>query len=237
MVLVRAGQTIYWGFFRERGPLTAVFQFIHGTFSVYRDQSFFILRNRIYLCGRRTAFCSHAVKVCAKRLQVLTEDEVCNWMCSQPPEVEWRRIPAIFDKPGFAWPQKLFIEPNQWKSPRQLIELLAHQAERSEILHDSNWPIGAAAFLSGRLLSVGRNQSFAIKTQHAEVQMVLSWYLQTGQRLPRGTEVWVTHKPCRMCAALLIQWSDDGENIKVRFFQDVRGGLSSHSLLPQLEAL
>ena len=233
-VMIQRGTTVYWGLFLANGPLTPVFQFIHGVFEVNRDHSFFILRQRLWVCGVVTEFCEQVVKVCAKRISKSELSDMLERVRVGLETSQFIRIsPPSF--PKNAWPllSEVYLPAydDEKLSRGRFVEKLAAQVERTSVLHDSNWPIGAAVFFKNKILSVGRNQSFAVKTQHAEVQMVLRWYLQTGQLLPRGCEVWVTHKPCRMCAGLLRYWSEDGADVNVCFLQDVTGGLSNHQIL------
>ncbi|RYZ75997.1 MAG: hypothetical protein EOP06_31735, partial [Proteobacteria bacterium] len=55
------------------------------------------------------------------------------------------------------------------------------------------------------------------KTLHAELLMVQSYFRQTGNRIPRGARIVTTRKPCRMCAGILHDWSDDPRSLEIHY--------------------
>ena len=61
------------------------------------------------------------------------------------------------------------------------------------------------------------------------------WFLQTGKKIPAGTRIYVTHKPCKMCAGMIYHWSEDPRSIQVRYLKEETGGLSRSTILDQIK--
>lgn len=56
----------------------------------------------------------------------------------------------------------------------------------------------------GRELFRARNRHGRNRTLHAEVNLLQGWFRATGGLLPEGASIEVTHKPCRMCASMIL---------------------------------
>lgn len=72
----------------------------------------------------------------------------------------------------------------------------------------------------------GRN-----RTLHAEVSLIQEWYRRTGLRLPVDARLEVSHKPCRMCAGLIVYWSDPARPTRVTYDIAVTGCRSRSTVL------
>lgn len=83
----------------------------------------------------------------------------------------------------------------------------------------------------GRNRLEARRQAAWNRTLHAEILLVQDWYRLSGRRIPAGWRVHVTHKPCRMCASMLLYWSEEPEKVDVTFESFVGGCRSRRTAL------
>lgn len=72
------------------------------------------------------------------------------------------------------------------------------------------------------------------RTLHAEVLLIQEWYRRSGARLPPGARLEVSHKPCRMCAGLIVHWSTPEDPVRVTYRIPVEGCRSRMTILDRL---
>lgn len=88
---------------------------------------------------------------------------------------------------------------------------------------------------SGKLLAWGVNTRHQNYTFHAEVNALQSYYLLSGGKaLPRGTRIYTTLKPCRMCAGMIRMGCEVDGDIKVFYGQEDDGAHACNTALDQL---
>ncbi|HRO68256.1 MAG TPA: Bd3614 family nucleic acid deaminase, partial [Pseudobdellovibrionaceae bacterium] len=115
------------------------------------------------------------------------------------------------------------------------VEGLTGFVERRPELHDSHRRIAAVlAGANGEFLGYGINSNAENKTLHAEVNLVQSFFRAVGSKLPKGAVLYSTHKPCKMCAGMLHDWSEDPKSLTVFYRHEEKGGLSRHTVLDRL---
>ncbi|MGZ3771208.1 MAG: Bd3614 family nucleic acid deaminase, partial [Bdellovibrio sp.] len=70
VAFVEHNNTIYYSFYPRNceAPSSAIVKLLQGVFDKFLDQSFFILRNRIYTTAALSEMCRGMVKVVAKRV-------------------------------------------------------------------------------------------------------------------------------------------------------------------------
>lgn len=123
-------------------------------------------------------------------------------------------------------------------SPRLIldgIEGLTDLVERQADLHDTHRRIAAVLMgANGELLGYGINSNAGNKTLHAEVNLVQGFFRRNGARLPKDAVLYSTHKPCKMCAGMIHDWSEDPRSLKVFYRHEEKGGLSRHTVLDRL---
>lgn len=125
------------------------------------------------------------------------------------------------------------------------LKWLCEQVPRGEVLHDHDRPIaGLLLSSSGELLSYGVNSNSINKSLHAEVLLLQRYYRESGgQALPKGVRLYVTHRPCRMCAGMLYRsLGEPSEVPKVAFYYtDMPGvlnyGASTDGLLVSVSSM
>jgi hypothetical protein len=112
------------------------------------------------------------------------------------------------------------------------LQKLVSEIPRGPVLHDWARPIAAVLVdADGRVLGAGVNSNSINKTLHAEVNLIQSYFLQTHQSLPAGATLYVTHKPCKMCAAMIYESSPAGQPIQVRYLHEELGCRSRFTIL------
>lgn len=213
-------------------PSSAVVKLVQGLFDRHIDHSFFILRNRIFTTARVTAMCQGMVKVVAKRLQgevqaidhghglsfekiIVGDDEVFApiTLLSVENQLALESIQALEETSKLAWVKKI-----------------AALNARGEVLHDYDRDI-ACLLLGplGEILSYGLNSNSKNKTLHAEVNMVQRFFREKGVKLPAGMKLYTTRKPCKMCAGMIHDWSDNPAALEIYYLEDDKA--SQHTVL------
>lgn len=216
---------LYYSYFPQgtQAPSSAVVKLIQGLFDRHIDHSFFILRQRIFTTAPLTAMCQGMVKVVAKRVQgsVLAMDHGLT--------LNLQKISVGEDE---------ILTPVRWLSaenqlPLEKIKTLEHESRlawvqriaalnaRGEILHDYDRDIACLLVdKSGEILAYGLNSNSKNKTLHAEVNMVQRFFRETQSKLPRGARVITTRKPCKMCAGMIHDWSEDPTTLEIHYLED-----------------
>lgn len=221
------------------GPCSAVVKLIQHLFDDFVDQSFFILRNRIFCTGRLTLMCEGMVQLAAKRATggVLPKDN------SQPTQMPKIEVGA---------PEEHVLKTKHavqvpWKPPYLIgdaieahyyLQDLISKIPRGEVLHDYNRPI--AAFIcsaEGKVLSWAVNNNSKNKTLHAEIAAIQKFHQVFKSKLPAGSVIYTSLKPCRMCAGMIVDMAEDPKDLKVIYFQDDPGPLAQNTELEKRKLL
>jgi tRNA(Arg) A34 adenosine deaminase TadA len=84
---------------------------------------------------------------------------------------------------------------------------------------------------SGKLISWGVNTRYENYTFHAEVNALQSYYARRQTGLPRGTRIYTTLKPCKMCAGMIRMACEVDGEIKVFYGQEDSGGHACNTAL------
>ncbi len=192
----------YWTGFNSRPeqPTSAAVLLLQGIFDQFRDLSFFILRDRVYLNYTPSEMDLGMLKLVAKR-----------W--SQAPwslDPENEAIEIAPGKDGFYIPssarQTITLADDKIRNRNQAIVLLEHlerQVLRQGKLHDQSRPL--AAILTdefGSILQTAVHQGSINKTLHAEVDL-LQQYARRDLRFRPEFCLYASMKPCHMCAGMI----------------------------------
>lgn len=244
LAFVEHNGVLYYSYFRTRlcAPSSAVVRLMQGLFEQFIDHSFFILRNRIYTTARLTEMCRGMIKVVAKRASegVFAKDHQLELslrfeeICAEPTD-----LPAFYhlsseNRAPLSDIQRWLQQASPSKSGDFLRAALklANRVPRGEILHDYDRSIAALLVNeSGTLLGYGLNSNGKNKTLHAEVNLVQRMYRETGLKIPPRTILYSTHKPCKMCAAMIYDWCEDPKSLQVYYSVEESGGLSRQTIL------
>jgi tRNA(Arg) A34 adenosine deaminase TadA len=218
-------------------PSSAIVKLIQFLFEERMDHSFFLLRNRLFTTASVSAMDQGMVKLAAKRMtgEISPKDHQISLA-----EYEWIQVASASD-----WfLQSRHVEPvqpltlkkikNEVEALKALAELEA-QVPRGEVLHDFNRPIAVVITDGdGNILGQSVNANFKNKTLHAEVRAIQEIFQQRQRPLPNGACVYVSLKPCQMCAAMIAQASEDPSSLKVYFAQDDPGIRAKNTVFDQL---
>ena len=227
-------------------PSSAVVKLLQGIFDVHVDHSFFILRRRIFTTGKLTEMCRGMIKVVAKRandgVQAIDHGMTLDLKLQEVGETsvtipDFQQLSeenksSLEDIRSYIRAQDPETDPELMRS----VEGLAHRVTRGEILHDHNRSIAAILLdADGKLLSYGINSNSKNKTLHAEVNMLQRLFKESGRKIPAGSVIFSTHKPCKMCAGMIYDWAEEPHQLEVLYAIEETGGLSSHTILDEQE--
>lgn len=222
-------------------PSSATVKLLQALFDQFLDHSFFILRQRIFTTTALTEMCKGMIKVVAKRatdsvvpvnhgLEILAQFQEVGGdsalvELSNLSKENLLAVSAV-DK---------FVENLSGKGFQEYMQAaqqLARQVPRGEVLHDYDRDIAALLFdEKGKLLSYGLNSNSKNKTLHAEVNLLQKWYRETQSKVPSGSVLISTHKPCKMCAGMIYHWSENPHETRVLYGVEESGGLSRNTVL------
>jgi tRNA(Arg) A34 adenosine deaminase TadA len=221
------------------GPTCATTKLIQFLFDEFVDQSFFILRNRIFTTEKLTSMSEGMVQLAAKRAtgNIQPRDHVM--------EVPKEMLEMGSKDQHFF--KSRFDHQISWKAPdwvhdaieaQYYLQDLVSQIPRGEVLHDFNRPIAVLICSpNGKLLSWAVNNNSKNKTLHAEVASILKYFETFGQKLPKQAHIYVSMKPCRMCAGMMVEMAEDPDSIRVIYFQDDPGPLAQNTELEKRKLL
>ncbi|KYG66389.1 hypothetical protein AZI86_04870 [Bdellovibrio bacteriovorus] len=236
---------LYYSHFLETSiaPSSAVVKLLQGVFDQHVDLSFFILRNRIYSTLPLSEMCRGMLRVVAKRASegILPRDH------GLETNLQFQEV-GVKDEVLFPT-TKLSSENTQdlasvalmfariTQADQILLRLseMASAVSRGKILHDYHRDIAAVLMgPEGDCLSYGLNSNALNKTLHAEVNLVHRLFKDRGVKIPKGSVLYSTHKPCKMCAGIIHDWSEDPRHVQVYYHHHEDGGLSRATALDKI---
>ncbi len=72
----------------------------------------------------------------------------------------------------------------------------------------------------GELLAQAYNSNHSNRTLHAEVRLLQDWGFRTGGApIPAGAQLFVTLKPCKMCAGMLFYCAENPSTLQIWYDQ------------------
>lgn len=211
----RDRRTVYWSK-AEQGALSflsAPAILIQGIYELNPEMARKILRERIYTSAPMTDALHAMVKVCAKRIDVnVSLDGLQNRISTDAVEVRELPPPAEAPKPLVAAP----MEQARW---------LAQTVSReSKLLYERDRAIGAVLVsAAGELLAHAVNTNARNRTCHAEMNLLRQLSFGGIRAIPREAKLYVTRKPCKMCAAMILSFCEDPKSNRVIYDEDDPG--------------
>jgi tRNA(Arg) A34 adenosine deaminase TadA len=186
-------------------PNSAVVQLIQLVFETHKDQSFFLLRNRIYTTANLTDLDLATVKLMAKRCsQVQASSERA---CLDIEGLTFRELePDRLQLPGAAGAATGLLGKavKTKEEARAVLLFLEGEVVRTGDLHDCHRAL--ACFLvdqEGRVVAAETNQSAHNKILHAETLLCQRYFEKHQDSFPSGSTMYVSLSPCRMCAEMI----------------------------------
>jgi pyrimidine deaminase RibD-like protein len=213
---------------------SAVTRLIHGVSAEFGEERYRILRRPLNVCGHLSEWDRNLVKVCAKRIS--RQEKKSAWPRGARvidtgrdllPDVESVRCPELRDT--FASCAEI----------RELITALASNERQKWLgkpLHLSpRCVVAALTGPDGKILGVHANTNTSIQMRHAELNLFLAMHAAGMHKIPEGSTLYVTLKPCRMCASLILALQAKPSPLKVIALEDDPGPHGKHQLLPGLQ--
>ncbi|MGZ3772514.1 MAG: Bd3614 family nucleic acid deaminase [Bdellovibrio sp.] len=250
IAFVEHNGTVYYSHYplHLKAPSSAVVKLLQGLFDQFVDQAFFILRQRIYTTSKLTEMCRGMVKVVAKRvteqIKPLNDGIFCRERAMQFCEVgsciePFAVISHLNNENGFSLDsvRGLVKESNPFLTEDflNLAKKIARKVPRGHVLHDHDRDIAALLFdKDSNLISYGVNSNSKNKTLHAEVNLIHRFYREYNNKMPKGSILYSTHKPCKMCAGMIYEWSED-QSISVYYAIEENGALSRQTVLDRCD--
>lgn len=219
---------------------SAAVKLMQGLFEEHRDLSFFILRNRIYTTEPLGPMIRGMVKLVAKRISSASladfaaVQRACSQAGSELREVsEVGGVIAVPTRQSLSEPRVLSSEI--FKSEADILSVLKDMiagVSRGEILHDHNRPIAALMVSeSGEHLSSAVHGAVLNKTQHAEIRMLQNFFQNQSGMIPQGARIYMSLKPCKMCAGFLAESCEDLDSVQFFYVQDDPGPMARATAL------
>lgn len=196
-----------------RSPIIKLIEGIYFTESFSsQSQARHLLRERIHFTYSPSITDRETVKVAAKRLAHSVE--------------EFHEAPSALRSAPVVEPfldSKLKL--GEWIDPITIPDVLERLRMGKE---DSDRSVSALLVdSSDHILGWSWNTNAVIRTRHAE------WNLCAGLmgKIPFGARLWVSLKPCRMCAARIWEQSEDPTKITVIYLEDDPGPFAQGTML------
>lgn len=244
LAFVEHNGVVYHSYFPQGrlAPSSAVVKLLQGLFDQFIDHSFFILRQRIYTSASLTEMCRGMIKVVAKRAteRILALDHHLE-LTLQFQEVGVSSEEVMPVRHLNAENTSSLSDIQEWlqqqapHSPEDFLRLaggLARRVPRGGVLHDLDRDIAALLISpAGQVLSYGINSNSRNKTLHAEVNLLQRLHREKGLKIPEGSVLYSTHKPCKMCAGMIYQWSEFPGSLQVYYSFEEVGLFSRHTVL------
>ena len=231
---------------------SSVTRLVQGIYDEYPEQARQLLRQRIFSTAEPTLLDQAIVKVGARKLTALPNSQEKNPSLSGPEsptdpqpglskglsfhEVFARKTPhPLLGYPnlpeGLALPtQSVEAAPTPWN---ELLSQLTRAGAKNSERYQSDRPISAVLLSSeGHLIAWAHNRSSENPTHHAEFSLLLDWARTRSSILPQSSALLCSLKPCKMCAAAIVQ-AASGQNLKLYYFLDDPGPLAQNTALDE----
>lgn len=199
-------QTLYTA---QANELPATLNLIEGIYSQFQLQAFRLLRKRIFTDDLPSESVYGAIKVSAK--SVSFENISMHEKIQKIIEIKPNQAPS-FDRDLLA---KTLNSPTQIDD--FLNQLILNRAQ-SELRYLSDRPISAVLISKEhKILSFARSYSSINRIFHAEYVLMKRLFEQGFREIPEGAILYTTLKPCKMCAGLIWDYSQNQNPIEVHY--------------------
>lgn len=211
---------------------TAVTQLIQYLFDSYIDHSFFILRKRIFTTEPPHPYSQGMVRLAAKRIHFTVESRDTHLQINYEFKNVCSAQDGLIQSAHLQVSAPLDFHQCTPQNAHQVLNELIHKLPKGPVLHDYNRSIAAVLTdTSGNILEYSPNQNSKNKTLHAELLMLQNYYRRTGHKIPTGSQIFVSLKPCLMCASAILHFSEQPNSIHVYYLNDDPGPLAQNTEL------
>lgn len=228
LAILRDGARTYFARSTRDCPphLSAPVILIQGIYDLRPELARKIVRHRIFTTVPPSPSVAGIVRVAAKRITTgLDPTDPVLALGSSEELVELRSEAFHFPMPP-AVPAPRSSASHA--DPMSLARELAAQVPRDRALYECDRPV-AALLVSrdGSLLAAALNTNARNRTLHAEMNLIRAM----GGRLPAGSRLYVTLKPCRMCAGMIHDSAEDLRALRVIYGDEDPGPNARHTAL------
>ncbi|APJ04687.1 Bd3614 family nucleic acid deaminase [Silvanigrella aquatica] len=227
--------TIYYSKhrYKTKTPESAITKLIQGIYDKFPEKCQTILRNKIYYNYLLTEMCLGMIKVAAKRHQFLGFGvNYCKPIPAKIQEIKYNNKFQYHFENKIKSEDLIYDEPNEHLNFIKIAENITHNITQENELYQSNRKIACILVSEeSKILAVGLNENSKNKTQHAEVNLIQSFYQTFKKPLPKNTTLYTTRKPCKMCAGMIWTCTEDIKLLKVFFLHDDPGSMAKYTVL------
>jgi len=232
IAFVQQEQRILYSRHHGRGlcePESAVTKLIQGVYDLDPRFARQILRARIFTDESCCELNRGMVKVAAKRATYgLSPVEKAS------PEIAFAEVapqPDPTGPPALEFIEDAVHEDRHEHWMRGALRL-AKQIPRFGPLYASDRPVAALLVdAQGKLLAHAVNCNSRNRVLHAEVNLIRSFWRSHQKGLPSGSRLYVTLKPCRMCAAMIWDCVESRRQFQVFFHEYDPGPMGQQTIL------
>jgi tRNA(Arg) A34 adenosine deaminase TadA len=183
-----------------------------------------ILRERIFAVDPATLAERELVKVAAKRLQAPAERPL-------PSGANVVRLAETPPLPDFEIPETRVGAAVPRADVARTLERMKLRTSRAREKWSSDRPVAALLLdRDGRVLASAWNTNAVIRTRHAE-RNLCEILARDGRKIPTDATLYVSLKPCRMCAARIWETAEDPAKLNVVYFENDPGPLAQGTML------
>lgn len=214
---------------------SAVSRLICGISEEFAEERFRYLRKRIFTSGDLSLWDKNLIKVCAKRHSIVQDFATAQLTAKkiidigrdiQMDESAMRAVDMVGEPLSQLDAENLVLNLSRAEGARHL----GHKR------HEMPRNVAAAMVSgSGRLIAAAVNTNVRFQMRHAEVNLIVAMLRQSHFRIPPGTAIYTSLKPCRMCAALILdsfaKRSEDPSTLRVFSLEDDLGRFGRHNQL------
>ena len=208
-----------------------IVRLIHGINVEFGPERFRILRHRICTDYDVSHWDQNVIKVCAKRF--------CKSNRLNEDAAKARRVIDIGVNLNFDHESTMLQEmTGKFFSYKNALDFCASLANQQKSKYSAVKPhlaprsVGALILdRSGKLLAASVNTNASCQMRHAEVNLLLNLRERGFHQIPDGAQIFVSLKPCRMCASLILTAVSNPSSIKIIAAVDDSGRFGRHNFL------
>lgn len=221
LAVLRDGETTWFARSPAGCPafLSAPIVLIRGIYDRRPEMARQIVRHRIFTTAPLSASLQGMVKVAAKRITTGLEIDA--------PELLLEGRCLELNAKDFSHPPEIdsdSLSPSSDDNWMKVAGELASRIPKKSELYESDRKIAAILVSAkGEILSAAINTNARNRTQHAEINLIESLWKKAGKRLPRGSRLYTTLKPCKMCAGMIWDCAEDVRDLQVIYGEDDPG--------------
>lgn len=221
-------------------PSSAIVKLIQGIYENDPSMARKIARSRIFSTAPASVLCRGVVKLAAKRVTpslspiegALAGQRVFEEI-GRPSDIFALDGPLLTDQdPLNAWSSS--SPPESCEDYLELARRLAGQMIQEGPLYSRDRPV-AAILISpeNQVLAWSLNTNAKNRTLHAEMNLIQGYWRKFQRPIPIGAKIYVTLKPCKMCAAAIWTAAEDVSRLSVHYLEDDPGSRARNTVLDE----